>query len=289
MIKERPAKAVRGILPLLLLTLMLLGSIASLIRAGVTESSSWGLGGLFVLVLSLVLFPGLFAVQPNQARALTLFGEYRGSIKEEGLWWVNPLMGKKAVSLRVRNFETAKLKVNDNDSNPIEISAVVVWQVIDSAEALFEVDNYEDYVQVQSESAVRTLATQYPYDAHSPGTVSLSHNADDISERLATEVQDRLQKAGIRVLETRITHLAYAPEIAGAMLRRQQATAIIAAREKIVEGAVSMVDMALKQLDEGDIVKLDEERKATMVSNLLVVLCSDQPMQPVVNTGSLYT
>ncbi len=289
MIKERPAKAVRGILPLLLLTLMLFGSIASLIRAGVTESSSWGLGGLFVLVLSLVLFPGLFAVQPNQARALTLFGEYRGSIKEEGLWWVNPLMGKKAVSLRVRNFETAKLKVNDNDSNPIEISAVVVWQVIDSAEALFEVDNYEDYVQVQSESAVRTLATQYPYDAHSPGTVSLSHNADDISERLATEVQDRLQKAGIRVLETRITHLAYAPEIAGAMLRRQQATAIIAAREKIVEGAVSMVDMALKQLDEGDIVKLDEERKATMVSNLLVVLCSDQPMQPVVNTGSLYT
>jgi regulator of protease activity HflC (stomatin/prohibitin superfamily) len=289
MIKERPGKAANGVVALLVILLVMAAAVASMIRGANNEQAGLAIGGLAALGLSIVMLIGLFAVQPNQARALTLFGKYRGSIKQEGLWWVNPLMAKKAVSLRVRNFETAKLKVNDNDSNPIEIGAVVVWQVIDSAEALFEVDNYEDYVRVQSESAVRTLATQYPYDAHAPGVLSLSHNAADISERLASEVQDRLQKAGIRVLEARITHLAYAPEIAGAMLRRQQATAIIAAREKIVEGAVSMVDMALKQLEHGNIVQLDEERKASMVSNLLVVLCSDQPMHPVVNTGSLYT
>jgi regulator of protease activity HflC (stomatin/prohibitin superfamily) len=289
MIKERPGKAANGVVALLVILLVMAAAVASLIRGANNEQAGLAVGGLVALGLSIVMLVGLFAVQPNQARALTLFGKYRGSIKQEGLWWVNPLMAKKAVSLRVRNFETAKLKVNDNDSNPIEIGAVVVWQVIDSAEALFEVDNYEDYVRVQSESAVRTLATQYPYDAHAPGVISLSHNAADISERLASEVQDRLQKAGIKVLEARITHLAYAPEIAGAMLRRQQATAIIAAREKIVEGAVSMVDMALKQLEHGNIVQLDEERKASMVSNLLVVLCSDQPMHPVVNTGSLYT
>jgi regulator of protease activity HflC (stomatin/prohibitin superfamily) len=289
MIKERPGKAANGVVALLVILLVMAAAVASMIRGANNEQAGLAIGGLAALGLSIVMLIGLFAVQPNQARALTLFGKYRGSIKQEGLWWVNPLMAKKAVSLRVRNFETAKLKVNDNDSNPIEIGAVVVWQVIDSAEALFEVDNYEDYVRVQSESAVRTLATQYPYDAHAPGVISLSHNAADISERLASEVQDRLQKAGIRVLEARITHLAYAPEIAGAMLRRQQATAIIAAREKIVEGAVSMVDMALKQLEHGNIVQLDEERKASMVSNLLVVLCSDQPMHPVVNTGSLYT
>ena len=289
MIKERPGKAANGVVALFVILLVMAAAVASMIRGANNEQAGLAVGGLVALGLSIVMLIGLFAVQPNQARALTLFGKYRGSIKQEGLWWVNPLMAKKAVSLRVRNFETAKLKVNDNDSNPIEIGAVVVWQVVDSAEALFEVDNYEDYVRVQSESAVRTLATQYPYDAHAPGVISLSHNAADISERLASEVQDRLQKAGIRVLEARITHLAYAPEIAGAMLRRQQATAIIAAREKIVEGAVSMVDMALKQLEHGNIVQLDEERKASMVSNLLVVLCSDQPMHPVVNTGTLYT
>lgn len=289
MIKERPGKATNGVLVLLVLFATLLGSIALMIRGANAEDGAQAGTGAVLLGLTIFFLIGLFAVQPNQARALTLFGKYRGSIKDEGLWWVNPLMAKKAVSLRVRNFETAKLKVNDNDSNPIEIGAVVVWQVVDSAEALFEVDNFEDYVRVQSESAVRTLATQYPYDAHAPGMVSLSHNAADISERLAAEVQDRLQKAGIHVLEARITHLAYAPEIAGAMLRRQQATAIIAAREKIVEGAVSMVDMALKQIKAGGIVELDEDRKAAMVSNLLVVLCSDQPMHPVVNTGSLYT
>ena len=288
MVKEIPRKAANGVLALVALLILLGLSVPTLIRGADRAQPLLVIAGIAALLVSLVCLTGLFAVQPNQAKALTLFGRYKGTVRTEGLWWVNPFVAKKMVSLRVRNFETAKLKVNDLDSNPIEIGAVVVWQVFDSAEALFEVDNYEDYVRVQSESAVRTLATQYPYDAHAEGIVSLSHNAADISERLAHEVQDRLQKAGINVLEARITHLAYAPEIAGAMLRRQQATAIIAAREKIVEGAVSMVQMALNQIERDHIVVLDEERKAAMVSNLLVTLCADQPMQPVVNTGSLY-
>ncbi len=289
MIKEMPRKAANGILALIALLIVLGLSVPTLIRGADRADPLLIFAGIAALLVSLVCLTGLFAVQPNQAKALTLFGKYTGSVREPGLWWTNPFMAKKAVSLRVRNFETAKMKVNDNDSNPIEIAAVVVWQVVDSAEALFVVDHYEDYVHVQSESAVRTLATQYPYDAHSEGIVSLSHNAADISTKLADEVQNRLEKAGIKVLEARITHLAYASEIAGAMLRRQQATAIIAAREKIVEGAVSMVDMALKMIERDGIVTLDEERKAAMVSNLLVTLCADQPMQPVVNTGSLYT
>jgi regulator of protease activity HflC (stomatin/prohibitin superfamily) len=288
MVKEAPYKAFPGIPMLVVLLLALIVAIGTFARGVPDERPGFLVAGVLLGVLVLFCLLGFFAVQPNHAKALTLFGKYKGTVRTEGLWWVNPFMAKKEVSLRVRNFETAKLKVNDNDSNPIEIGAVVVWQVVDSAEALFEVDNYEDYVRVQSESAVRTLATQYPYDAHAPGIVSLSHNAVDISAKLAAEVQDRLQKAGIHVLEARITHLAYASEIAGAMLRRQQATAIIAAREKIVEGAVSMVDMALKMIERDQIVTLDEERKASMVSNLLVVLCSDQPMQPVVNTGTLY-
>jgi len=289
MIKEIQRSAANGVLALIALILALGLSVAVLIRGASQQDPVLAVTGVLALLVTVVCLTGLFAVQPNQAKALTLFGKYKGTVRTEGLWWVNPFMAKKTVSLRVRNFETAKLKVNDLDSNPIEIGAVVVWQVFDSAEALFVVDHYEDYVRVQSESAVRTLATQYPYDAHQEGVVSLSHNAADISERLAHEVQDRLQKAGINVLEARITHLAYAPEIAGAMLRRQQATAIIAAREKIVEGAVSMVQMALTQIERDRIVALDEERKAAMVSNLLVTLCADQPMQPVVNTGSLYT
>lgn len=288
MIKELPGRAANGIAALLLLLAALATAVWLVISGANTARVLPLVTGLVLGVVALICAKGLFTVQPNQAVALTLFGKYRGSVKAEGLWWVNPFIDKHRVSLRVRNFETAKLKVNDLDSNPIEIGAVVVWQVVDSAEALFEVDNYEDYVRVQSESAVRTLATQYPYDAHAPGIISLSHNAADISEQLAREVQDRLQKAGIRVLEARITHLAYAQEIAGAMLRRQQATAIIAAREKIVEGAVSMVDMALKQIERDGIVVLDDERKAAMVSNLLVTLCADQPMQPVVNTGTLH-
>ena len=288
MVKESPYKAIPGIPMFILLFAAIVGAVVVFVNGARAENIPQAVAMALTVVVILFLMLGLFTVQPNHAKALTLFGKYKGTVQTEGLWWVNPFVAKKEVSLRVRNFETAKLKVNDNDSNPIEIGAVVVWQVIDSAEALFEVDNYEDYVRVQSESAVRTLATQYPYDAHAPGIVSLSHNATDISKKLADEVQDRLQKAGIHVLEARITHLAYASEIAGAMLRRQQATAIIAAREKIVEGAVSMVDMALKMIEKENIVTLDEERKASMVSNLLVVLCSDQPMQPVVNTGTLY-
>jgi regulator of protease activity HflC (stomatin/prohibitin superfamily) len=288
MIREIPRKAVHGVLALLLLTVLTLAATGSLISAARVDDAPRAIASLMAIVFFLFLWAGLFTVQPNQARVLTLFGEYKGSVKDPGLWWVNPLMAKKPVSLRIHNFETAKLKVNDLDSNPIEIGAVVVWQVVDSAEALFEVENYEDYVRVQSESAVRTLATQYPYDAHNADVISLSHNAADIADQLAGEVQNRLSKAGMKVLEARITHLAYAPEIAGAMLRRQQASAIIAAREKIVEGAVSMVEMALRMLDEREIVSLDPERKAAMVSNLLVTLCAEQPMQPVVNTGSLY-
>jgi len=288
MIREVQRNALNGVLALLLLTVLSLVSVGAVISGARGDLPGRAIAGLVAAVVVCVLWAGLFTVQPNQSRVLTLFGDYKGSVKAPGLWWVNPFMVKKAVSLRIHNFETAKLKVNDLDSNPIEIGAVVVWQVVDSAEALFEVENYEDYVRVQSESAVRTLATQYPYDAHSAGAISLSHNAADIAEQLAGEVQNRLAKAGMKVLEARITHLAYAPEIAGAMLRRQQASAIIAAREKIVEGAVSMVDMALRLLEEREVVTLDPERKAAMVSNLLVTLCADQPMQPVVNTGSIY-
>ncbi len=288
MIRETTSKPTNGVIALLLLLVLGIGAAAALVRS-INHEQPLGIGlSLCLGFVVLIGLTGLFAIQPNTAKALTLFGQYKGSVRQEGLWWVNPFMSKKKVSLRIRNFETTKLKVNDLDSNPIEIAAVVVWQVFDSAEALFEVDNYEDYVRVQSESAVRSLATQYPYDAHSAEIVSLSHNAADISEQLAREVQDRLQKAGIKVLEARITHLAYSPEIAQAMLRRQQASAIIAAREKIVEGAVSMVDMALKQIERDQIVALDDERKAAMVSNLLVTLCTDQPMHPVINTGSLY-
>ena len=288
MVKETPYKAIPGIPTFIVWFVALVANVVMFVRGIQAEAVPQVVTAVVVGLALVFLMAGFFAISPNHAKALTLFGKYKGTVRNEGLWWVNPFVAKKGISLRVRNFETAKLKVNDNDSNPIEIGAVVVWQVVDSAEALFEVDNYEDYVRVQSESAVRTLATQYPYDAHAPGIVSLSHNATDISKKLADEVQDRLQKAGIHVLEARITHLAYASEIAGAMLRRQQATAIIAAREKIVEGAVSMVDMALKMIEKENIVTLDEERKASMVSNLLVVLCSDQPMQPVVNTGTLY-
>jgi regulator of protease activity HflC (stomatin/prohibitin superfamily) len=234
------------------------------------------------------LWGGLYVVQPNQGKVLQLFGRYVGTMRAPGLWWSNPFYTKRAISLRVRNFETTKLKVNDHNSNPVEIGAVVVWQVTDTAEAMFEVDNYEDYVHVQSESALRGLTNQYPYDAHEANQMSLSVNTQEVAEKLMGEIQERLTKAGVKILEARISHLAYAPEIAGVMLRRQQANAVIAARQKIVEGAVGMVESALAQLSEKQIVKLDEERKAAMVGNLLVVLCSEQGTQPVVNTGSIY-
>ncbi|MBA2292123.1 MAG: SPFH domain-containing protein [Gemmatimonadales bacterium] len=288
MIREIERKGVPGILAVLLLFLLTAGAFASAVRAAWYDNAVTGIGSAVAGAVSLILWFGLTMVQPNQARVLTLFGRYVGSLKVPGLWWVNPLYAKRPISLRVHNFETAKLKVNDKQSNPIEIGAIVVWQVVDSAEAMFEVESYEDYVRVQSESAVRTLATSYPYDAHSEGETSLSHNANEIADKLAAEVQARLSRAGMRVIEARIAHLAYAPEIANAMLRRQQASAIIAARVQIVEGAVSMVDMALRSIEQKGMVQLDEERKAAMVSNLLVTLCAEQPMQPVVNTGSLY-
>ena len=232
---------------------------------------------------------GLFVINPNEGKVLQLFGSYVGTVRDPGLRWANPLYMKKRVSLRVRNFETSKLKVNDNRGNPIEIAAVVVWKVVDTAEAVFEVDNYIHYVHVQSEAAVRNLATNYPYDAFEEDEVSMVGHLPEISDRLRHENQERLTKAGVKIIESRISHLAYSPEIAQAMLRRQQATAIIAARRKIVEGAVGMVEHALHELSAKNILELDEERKAAMVSNLLVVLCSESETQPVINTGSLYT
>jgi regulator of protease activity HflC (stomatin/prohibitin superfamily) len=239
-------------------------------------------------VIVLVLWAGFFMVNPNEARVLQLFGAYVGSERTTGLRWANPLFTKAKVSVRIRNFETAKLKVNDLNSNPIEVASVVVWRVVDTAEAMFEVDDYVEYVHVQSEAALRTTVTNYPYDAFEEGQMSLSHNMTEIAEQLKVDVQDRLSKAGVQVIEARISHLAYAPEIASAMLQRQQASAIIAARQKIVEGAVGMVEMALTMLSQQKLVDLDEERKANMVSNLLVVLCADRNPQPIVNAGSLY-
>ena len=240
------------------------------------------------LLLLIFLLAGLFVVNPNEGRVLLLFGRYKGTVKDQGLHWANPLLTKRRISLRVRNFETEHSKVNDTEGNPIEMASVVVWKVVDTAEASFEVDDYVNYVHVQSESALRNLATLYPYDTHEEGSLSLRGNTDEIAGQLKIEIQSRLHKAGVEVLEARITHLAYAPEIASAMLQRQQAGAIIAARTLIVEGAVGMVEMALEKLSSQHIGDLDEERKANMVSNLLVVLCSDKATQPVLNTGSLY-
>jgi regulator of protease activity HflC (stomatin/prohibitin superfamily) len=253
-----------------------------------TDDGGVAIAWALLFALSALGLAGLFTVAPNEARVLQLFGAYRGSVRDEGLRWANPFYTKKRISLRVRNFESAKLKVNDTDGNPIEIAAIVVWKVVDSAEAVFEVDDYEHYVRVQTESAVRNLATHYPYDAHIEGHMSLRGSTDEVAKRLKAEIHDRLAKAGVEVVEARISHLAYASEIASAMLRRQQAGAIIAARQKIVEGAVGMVEMALELLSKSSQVKLDEERKAAMVSNLLVVLCADREAQPVVNTGTLY-
>ena len=240
------------------------------------------------LLLLIFLLAGLFVVNPNEGRVLLLFGRYKGTVKDQGLHWANPLLTKRRISLRVRNFETEHSKVNDTEGNPIEMASVVVWKVVDTAEASFEVDDYVNYVHVQSESALRNLATLYPYDTHEEDSLSLRGNTDEIAGQLKIEIQSRLHKAGVEVLAARITHLAYAPEIASAMLQRQQAGAIIAARTLIVEGAVGMVEMALEKLSSQHIVDLDEERKANMVSNLLVVLCSDKATQPVLNTGSLY-
>ena len=266
------------------------------IAAGVVllaGSEGWDMPWLVVVAIPLfivdaVCWFGLTVVSPNTAKVALLFGDYKGSIKKPGFRWVNPLTSRRTVSLKVRNFESSKLKVNDHIGNPIEIAAIVVWRVVETAEAVFHVDDYEHFVHVQTESAVRVLATSFPYDAHEEGEISLRGSAAECSQRLREEITERVAKAGVEVIEARISHLAYAPEIANAMLRRQQATAIIAARQKIVEGAVGMVEMALDLLSAKRVVQLDEERKATMVSNLLVVLCSDRDAQPVVNAGSLY-
>jgi regulator of protease activity HflC (stomatin/prohibitin superfamily) len=244
---------------------------------------------MFALAAEVICFKGLLIVNPNEGQVLQLFGTYVGTLRDQGLRWVNPFTTKRRISLRVRNFETSKLKVNDLDGNPIEIAAVVVWQVVDSAEAVFQVDSYENFVAVQSESALRTMATSYAYDSHVAGQMSLRSHIAETAAELQKEIQDRLAKAGVQVVEARISHLAYAAEIAGAMLQRQQASAIISARQTIVEGAVSIVQMALDQLSERKVVELDPERRAAMVSNLLVVLCGERSPQPVVNAGSLYS
>jgi regulator of protease activity HflC (stomatin/prohibitin superfamily) len=283
MLRENEIKGLPG----WIMTLLFLSVIAASIYMLVSGTELTALWVVLIAVAGLG-FRGLTVVNPNEAKVVQLFGVYTGSIKDSGLWWVNPLTLRRRVSLRIRNFESSKLKVNDQDGNPIEIAAVVVWRVVETAEAVFQVDDYEHFVHVQSEAAVRILATTYPYDAHHPDQMSLRMSVLEITHRLRDEIQERLAKAGVEVVEARISHLAYAPEIANAMLRRQQASAIIAARQKIVEGAVGMVEMALEQLSEKQVVALDEERKAAMVSNLLVVLCSDRDAQPVVNTGTLY-
>lgn len=288
MYREIPRKGTPGLLALLGFLALAGVAIARIISAARAESGLLAVLWIGLLILAIVGLAGLFTVQPNDAKVLTLFGRYTGTVRDQGLWWANPFYVKKRISLRIRNFETAKLKVNDNHSNPIEIGAIVVWKVIDTAEALFEVDDYSHFVVMQSEAAVRALAQTYPYDAHRESEISLSTNPLEVATALQAAVRDRLEKAGIEILEARISHLAYAPEIASAMLRRQQAAAIIAARQRIVEGAVGMVENALSLISEKGIVTLDDERKAAMVSNLLVVLCSDRDAQPIVNTGTLY-
>jgi len=244
---------------------------------------------VLISLTTLVMWLGFFTVQPNQAVVCTLFGAYKGTVRRDGFCWANPFLSKPKVSLRVRNMQTPQLKVNDLKGNPIEIAAVVVWRVEETFRARFEVDDYENFVKIQSESALRHLASTYPYDSHGDGEISLRGSMDAVSQTLQRELQERLARAGVVVDETRLSHLAYAPEIAGAMLRRQQAEAVVAARFKIVEGAVGMVEEALGLLEQHDTVKLDEERKAAMVSNLMVVLCGDQNVHPVVNAGTLYS
>ncbi len=286
--KENPTRSLPGIPMLLgLLSLLLLAGYLGLdgIRAGGISS----VGAAVVLaVMAIFGMVGLYMVEPNQAAVLSLFGKYIGTVKDNGLRWNNPFYAKRKVSQRVRNFESGKLKVNELEGSPIEIAAVIVWQVVDCAEAVYNVDDYESFVHIQSEAALRAMATSYPYDTHDDGQISLRSHAAEVSVHLKQQLDERLTTAGVDVIDARISHLAYAPEIAQAMLQRQQANAVIAARTRIVAGAVGMVEMALAELQKNGVVQLDEERKASMVSNLLVVLCGDRGTQPVVNAGSLY-
>ena len=262
--------------------------VAVLVAVAVGGVVAATVAAIVVALVSTFMKAGYFINSPNHAKAFTLFGRYVGTERENGFWWTVPLYLRKSVSLRIRTFDSDILKVNDAAGNPVEIAAVINWQVIDTARALFDVDNYEGFVDIQTEAAVRHVASEYPYDAYEEGRPSLRANADDVTATLQQELQQRLIVAGVTVLDTRLRRLAYSPEIAQEMLRRQQADAVVAARSRIVEGAVGMVDMALTMLSEQEIVELDEERKAAMVSNLLVVLCSDRGAQPVVNSGSLY-
>lgn len=289
MIVEKKAISFNGYFSLLVLVAASLVAIA-LVSTNTAPVDTVEIASIVFLILVLGCWGGFFMVQPNQGKVLTLFGSYMGTEKRAGLRWTIPLFMRRAISLRIRNFESAKIKVNDNQGNPIEIATIVVWSVTDTAEAVFEVDDYESYVTIQSESALRILASSYPYDPRDDdeAEIALRSHPTEIADRLTAEIQERLGKAGITVHEARISHLAYAQEIASAMLQRQQAAAIIAARSRIVEGAVSMVEMALQSLSEKQIIELDDERKASMVSNLLVVLCGDKNTQPVINTGSIY-
>ena len=288
MIREKEFGSVSGWAVVFLLLAGVAASIWLLISGIRGEHTAWIISALVALAVQMVLAAGLFVVNPNEAKVLQLFGKYVGTARQPGLRFANPFFTKRRVSMRVRNFESARLKVNDLDGNPIEIAAVVVWRVVDTAEAIFEVDDYENYVHVQSESALRNMVTSYPYDVHDDAQLSLRGHTQAIADHLRKEIQERLSKAGVEVIEARISHLAYASEIAAAMLQRQQAGAIIAARQRIVDGAVGMVEMALDRLARNNVVELDEERKAAMVSNLLVVLCSERSTQPIVNTGTLH-
>jgi len=286
--KENPTRSLPGIPVLLGLLAAELIAVTLFILGAQDGSAGSLIAGVVLAVLATFGLLGLYMVEPNQAAVLSLFGKYIGTVKDNGLRWNNPFYSKRKVSQRVRNFESGKLKVNELDGSPIEIAAVIVWQVVDSAEAVYNVDDYESFVHIQSESALRAMATSYPYDQHEDGQISLRSHANEVSAHLKQQLDERLGTAGVDVIDARISHLAYAPEIAHAMLQRQQANAVIAARTRIVAGAVGMVEMALAELQKNNVVQLDEERKAAMVSNLLVVLCSDRSTQPIVNTGSLY-
>jgi regulator of protease activity HflC (stomatin/prohibitin superfamily) len=288
-IQERTRKVASGYVALVVLPLLTAGVVWWLVQSIQATNIPLIVVNVVLLVVLLILYMGFFMVHPNQAKVLQLFGSYVGSVRETGLRWANPFYSKESVSLRVRNFESGQMKVNDSSGNPIEIAAVVVWKVVDSAEAMFEVDDYESFVQIQSEAALRNMAMSYPYEIHGDEVIALRSHPQEIAERLREEVQERLDKAGVNVIEARISHLAYAQEIASAMLKRQQAQAIVAARRQIVDGAVGMVQMALTELKEQGVIDLDEERKANMVSNLLVVLCGEENARPVVNAGSLYS
>lgn len=285
-VREFAARSIGGGLALLL-GLVGIGAAAALF-AGAEKNPLFAVGGALVLLAALIGLRGLNTVAPGEARVVQLFGRYRGTIRQDGLRWVNPFTSRTKISTRVRNHETAVLKVNDAYGNPIELAAVVVWKVNDTAQATFEVDNYLEFVSTQTEAAVRHIAIEYPYDAHDEDGLSLRGNAEEITEKLAAELHARVEAAGVHIIESRFTHLAYAPEIASAMLQRQQAGAVVAARRQIVDGAVGMVEAALARITEQGIVELDEERKASMVSNLMVVLCGDRAPQPVLNTGTLY-